>query len=148
MHQYRVHHAFYIGDKAPRRNQRWVYAQLNTLWRAPRDSEQLDAIAKLFRIANIRRCQLRDAFRIRLAQPHRNSERDGRDNRKLVGGIHAFDVESRISFGVAQTLRFLQDTVEARAFRPHLGEDEIAGAVDDAGDPFDSVAGQPLRAAS
>ena len=57
-------------------------------------------------------------------------------------GIHAFDVEGRIGFGVTQALRFFQHGVEAQALVAHFGQDEVGGAVDDAGDPFDAVGGQ------
>ncbi len=57
-------------------------------------------------------------------------------------GVDAFDVESRVGLGIAALLRFRQDVRERRPGRTHLRQDEIAGSVDDARDPFDAVRGQ------
>ena len=56
--------------------------------------------------------------------------------------VVAFDVEGRIGFGVAQCLRFFQYVGKRAAFFAHFGEDEVAGAVDDAGDAADAVGGE------
>ena len=47
-------------------------------------------------------------------------------------GVAAAHVQSGIGFGIAQGLRFFQHLGERRAQRFHLGEDIIAGAVEDA----------------
>ena len=60
----------------------------------------------------------------------------------LVRGIDAFDIEGRIGFGIAQALRLLQHGVEIQALVAHFGQDEIGGAVDDAGNPLDAVGRQ------
>ncbi len=56
--------------------------------------------------------------------------------------VHALNVEGRIGLGITQTLRFFQHGVEAQALVAHLGQDEVGGAVDDAGNPLDAVCGQ------
>ncbi len=58
--------------------------------------------------------------------------------------IDAFDVEGRIGLGITQRLRLGQHVGKIAALVAHLGEDEIAGAVDDAGDPLDVIGGQAL----
>ena len=57
-------------------------------------------------------------------------------------GVDAFDVEGRIGLRVAQALRVFQHLIEPGTLFAHLGQDEVAGAVDDAGDPLDAVGGQ------
>ncbi len=57
-------------------------------------------------------------------------------------GVDALDVEGRIGFGVAETLRFLEHRGEGQALVAHLGEDEVGRTVDDAGDPLDAVGGE------
>ena len=57
-------------------------------------------------------------------------------------GVDAFDVEGRVGFGVAQLLRLLEHGGEVEALVAHLGQDEVGGAVDDAGQPVDAVGGQ------
>ncbi len=59
-----------------------------------------------------------------------------------MGRVIAFDVESRIGFGIAEPLGFLQAGLEGQAFLLHLGQDVVAGAVHDAVDAGNRVAGQ------
>ena len=59
-------------------------------------------------------------------------------------GIDAFDVEGGIGFGIAQFLRLLERSIERQPFVAHFRQDEIAGAVDDPGNPFDAVGCQSL----
>ena len=66
------------------------------------------------------------------------------EDRQLVRGIDAVDVERRIGFGVAQLLRIGEHFGELAAALAHLRQDVVAGAVEDAGDAADAVRGQPL----
>ncbi len=59
-------------------------------------------------------------------------------------GVHALNVEGRVGLGIAQRLRFGQHVGEIPSLLPHLGQNEVAGAVDDARDPLHRVAGQTL----
>ncbi len=65
-----------------------------------------------------------------------------RQDRKLVRRVVALDVEGRIGFGIAEALRFLQAVREGQALLLHLGQDVVAGAVHDAVDARNRVAGQ------
>ena len=56
--------------------------------------------------------------------------------------VDAFDIECGVGFGVALGLRGLQHFGERQALAAHLGQDEVGGAVDDAGDPFNAVSHQ------
>ncbi len=112
--------------------------------RAPGDAEQLDAVAELLGVADVFARQLGDAFGVGLVELHRDAEGDRRHDGELVRGVDALDVEGRVGLGIAQPLRLLQRSVERQPLVAHLGQDEIGGAVDDAGDPFDAVGGQAL----
>jgi hypothetical protein len=81
---------------------------------------------------------------VRLVELHRDAEGQCRQDGDLVRGIDALDVEGRVGFGIAQALRLLEHGIEGQALVAHLGEDEVGGAVDDAGDPLDAVGGEPL----
>ena len=63
-------------------------------------------------------------------------------DRQLVRGVEPADVESGIGFGIAEPLRLAQHIGEFRPLGGHLGEDEIAGAVENAEHPADAVARQ------
>src|SRR5690606_29402613 len=52
------------------------------------------------------------------------------------------DIEGGIRLGVAQALRFGEHRVEWQATRLHFGKNEVGGAIDDAGNPVDTVGGQ------
>ena len=54
----------------------------------------------------------------------------------------AFDVEGRVGFGVTEFLCLLEYVGKRQTLLAHFGQDEVGGAVDDAGDPFDVVGGQ------
>ena len=56
----------------------------------------------------------------------------------------ALDVERRIGLGVAQPLRLLQAFLERQLLALHAREHVIAGAVEDAVDARDGIAGEPL----
>jgi hypothetical protein len=109
-----------------------------------RDAQQLDAVAQLLGVLDVGGGQLGDAFDVGLVELHRDAEGDGAHQRGLVRGVHAFDVEGRVGLGIAQALRLLQHHVEVQALVAHLGQDEVGGAVDDAGDPLDAVGRQAL----
>jgi hypothetical protein len=72
----------------------------------------------------------------------RHAERQRAEDRQLVGGIDTLDVEGRIGFGVAQGLGLGEDIGEIATLVAHFGQDEVARAVDDAGDPLDVICRQ------
>ena len=65
-------------------------------------------------------------------------------DRQLVRGVDAVDIEGGIGLGIALGLRFRQDGAEIRAALFHIGQDEIAGAVENARDALDRVRRGPL----
>ena len=85
-----------------------------------------------------------NAFDIGPVKLHRNAERDGRHDGDLVRSVHTLDVKGRVSLGVAQTLRFFECDIKIQTLIAHRRQDEIGRAVDDAGEPLDSVGSQPF----
>jgi hypothetical protein len=69
---------------------------------------------------------------------------DGREQRQLVGGVVAADVEGRVGFGIAELLCRREAVLEREAFLLHPGQDVVRGAVEDAVDAVDRVAGHRL----
>ena len=67
-----------------------------------------------------------------------------RQDRKLLRGVVALDVERRIGFGVAQPLRLLEAFVERQPLALHARQHVIAGAVEDAVDARHRIAGKTL----
>jgi len=121
-----------------------MHAQLDALRGAARYPEQLDAVAQFLGIADVLLGELGDALGVGLLELHRDAEGDRRHDGELVRRIHALDVESGVGLGVAQALRFLQHRVERQALVAHFRQNEIRGAVDDAGDPLDAIGREPL----
>ena len=62
------------------------------------------------------------------------AEGEGGEDRELVGGIDAVDVEGRVGLRVAEPLRLGEHVGELAAALLHHGQDVVAGAVEDAGD--------------
>ena len=89
-------------------------------------------------------CESGDALDVRLVELHGDAEGDGAHQRDLVRGVHALDVEGGIRLGITELLGVGEGLGEIQALVAHFREDEIGGAVDDAGDPFDAVGGEPL----
>ena len=56
-------------------------------------------------------------------------ESEARQDRELVGGVEALDVESRIGLRIAQALGVREAFLEGQAFELHARKDVIAGAV-------------------
>ncbi len=106
--------------------------------------EQLDAVAEFFGGAQILRRDRGDAFDIDRALRHLGAEGEAGQNRKLLRGVVAVDVERRIGLGITETLRVLQAFGERQAFLLHPRQDVIAGAVENAVDAVDAGAGKPL----
>ena len=59
-------------------------------------------------------------------------------------GVDPLDVERGIRLRVAEPLRLVEDVGKRGAAFAHLGQDEVARAVDDPGEPLDPVPGEPF----
>ncbi len=64
------------------------------------------------------------------------------EDRQLVGGVDAVDVEAGIGLRIAEPLRVGEHVVEAPARLAHGRQDVVAGAVEDAVQPADTVGGE------
>ena len=112
--------------------------------RLHRDAEQLHAIAEFVGGGKIGRRNRGNAFDIDRALVDLGAEGEARQDRELLRGVVALDVESRIGLGIAEPLRFLQTLGERHLVLLHPGQDVVAGAVEDAVDALERVAGQPF----
>src|SRR5690606_5251165 len=72
----------------------------------------------------------------------RRAEGDGGEERELMGAVIAFDIEGRIRLGITETLRLGEALLKGQPFALHAREDIIAGAVEDAVDAADRIAGE------
>ena len=59
-------------------------------------------------------------------------------------GVEAADVKRRIRFGVAEPLSLREADLERQVLALHAGEDVVASAVENAGNPLNCVSGQTL----
>ena len=149
MHHNGIHGAFYIGNQPLAGHQCGVHAQLYALrvagFFAPfGNAQQLDAVAQMLGVFDVGGRELGDALHIGLVKLHRNAESNGAHDGGLVGGVHAFDVKRRVGLGIAQALGLFEHHVKVQPFVAHLAQNEIGGAVDDAGQPLDAVGRQAL----
>ncbi len=72
------------------------------------------------------------------------AEGEGGENRELVRGVEAADVECGVRFRVAEPLRLGEAHVEWKVVRLHPRQDVVARAVEDARDARDLVASEAL----
>ena len=107
-----------------------------------RDAEQLDAIAEFVGGREIGRRDRGDALDIDRVRIDLGAECDRGEDRKLLRGVEAFDIEGRIGLGIAQPLRVLQAFGEGQLLLLHAGQDVIAGAVQNAVDAREGIAGK------
>jgi hypothetical protein len=75
-----------------------VHALFDALLGALRDAEQLDAVAELFRGLEIRQRDRLDAFDVDRVCVDRRAEGERGQDRELVRGVEAADVERWIGF--------------------------------------------------
>ena len=108
------------------------------------DAEQLDAEAQLVREADIEPRDVTDALGINAVGVDRSAEGEARQDRQLVRGIDAVDVEARISLGITELLRLGQHLGEFPPAVAHCRQDVVRCAVEDAVDPRHAVAGKAL----
>ena len=96
------------------------------------DGQELDPVAELGRVLDVLPGDRRDAFRMDVLEVHGGAEGDRRQDLELVRRVHAFDIQRGVGLRVAVRLRLLEDDGEVEPLVGHLGQDVIAGAVDDA----------------
>ena len=143
-HHHGVEHAIGIGHRRALGHQRRVHALLDALVAGNGNAQQLDLVTHLGGIADIVKGDRLDAFDVDGLEVHFRAKGQRGQHRQLVRGIETADVEGRVSLGIAQRLRLLQHVAEGPALVGHLGEDVVAGAVENAEQLAGAVARQPL----
>ena len=121
-----------------------MHALLDAVVGARGDAEQLYAKTEFVGGGEVGERDRLDAFDADRIGVEPRAERQRRQDRQLVRGVEAADVEGRIGLGVAQPLRLLQAEVERQPLGLHLRQDVVAGAVEDAADARDAVARKRL----
>ena len=106
--------------------------------------KQLDAIAQLLGELDVEPGDVADALGVDAGEIDRPAEPDARQDRELVRGVDPVDVKARIGLGIAELLRLGQHLGEFAAALAHRRQDVVRGAVQDAVDAFEPVAGEPL----
>ena len=115
---------------------------------SPRDAQQLDPVAQLLGEADIQRgdrggCPRHARRRNPPAAPNASAARIA----SLCAASTPSISKRRIGLGIAKRLRIGQHVGEFAPSLAHRGQDIIAGAVQNAGDPADPVAGQTFAQA-
>src|SRR5206468_3911628 len=96
------------------------------------NAEQADAITKRCRLGDIGREQMADAAGRHVTKGRPGAEGEAGEDRELMCRIYPVDVEAWIGLRKAERLRLGKHLGEVAALLLHLGQDEIAGAVEDA----------------
>src|SRR5262249_45668570 len=108
------------------------------------DAEQLDAVAELFGKVDVESRNMPDSFSVNSGEVDRAAETDARQDRQLVRGVDAVDVETRISFGITELLRFSQNLGKFMRALAHCRQDVVRGSVQNTVKALQPVAGQPF----
>ncbi len=96
-----------------------MHALLDAFRRPHRHAQELDAIAELVGGGEVGRRDRGNAFDIDRALLDAGAEGKARQDRELLRGVVALDVESRIGLGIAEPLRLLQAIGERQALLLH-----------------------------
>ena len=119
-----------------------MYAQLDAFVGFTGNTQQFDTIAKLFSVFDIAAVEFADAFQIAGRKVHRRTKCQCAHNGNFMAGIMTFDIKSRVSFGIAQSLSFFQYVCKRTAFFTHFSKNEVASTINNAGDATDLVCSQ------
>ena len=93
-------------------------------------------------VADVLRFEFGDAFDIRFIKLHRHAKGNRSHDGGFVRGINTFNIKSRVSLCITQSLRLFEHVTKGQSFVAHFRQDEIGCAVDDARHPMDSVGTQ------
>ena len=121
-----------------------MHALLDAVGRALRDAEQLDAEAEFVGRLDVGERHALDALDVDGLGRDARAEGERREDRELVRRVEAADVERRVGLGVAEPSAPPSDILEGQLFALHAREDVIAGAVENAIDAVDRIAGESL----
>ena len=137
-----IHHAINVGQQTAFRNQSRVYTQLDAFVGFTGNTQQFDAIAKLFSVFDIATIEFADAFQIAGRKVHRCTECQCAHDGDFMAGIMTFDIKSGVSFCIAQSLSFFQYVCKRAAFFTHFSKNKVAGTINNTGDTANLVCSQ------
>ena len=129
-----------LGDGGLLRHHGRMHALLDAGFGFHRHAQKLHPVAKLVRGIEVGERDGGDAFDIDRSGIELGAEGEARQDRQLLRGVVAFDIERRIGLRIAEPLRLAQAIRESEPILLHAREDVIAGAVEDAVDARKSVA--------
>ena len=121
-----------------------MHPHLDALCRAPRITQMLDAVTECLGICHVFAGNATDTFRVNPVKLQRNTKGNGCQDGQLVCRINPLHIKGRVSLGITQLLCFFQHIGKVTPLVAHLGKDEIAGAVNNAGEPLDFVGREAL----
>jgi len=120
-----------------------MHTQFDAPWAVPLgNAEQLDAVAELLRVLDVRGGQFRDAFGVSGVEIDRHAERDGSKQCQLVRRVDAFDVKASGPPRIAELLRLREHGLERQAARAHFREMKLLVPLMMPAIPFDAVGRQ------
>ena len=121
-----------------------MHALLDAVRGSFRHSQELYAKAQFVRGAQVGERDRLDAFDRNRACVHLRPEGERGQDGELVRGVEAADVKARIGLRIAEPLSFAETDLEREIVGLHARQNVVAGAVENAGNPLNCVAGQAL----
>ena len=121
-----------------------MHARFDAVRRVARHAQQLDRAAHLAGKADVGCSNARDALADHVREAHAGVEADGCHDGNLASRVVALNVRGRVRLGIAQLGRLCQRLVKLHAVLRHAGQDVVGGAVDNAHDLGQLVAGEAL----
>ena len=135
------------GQRVLLGHQRGVHAGIDRLGavltlKALANGQQLDGIAGIIGRGDIRGGDLGNALAVDVLKLHASVEAQRRHDGGLGGGVMALYIRGGIGLGIAQAGSLRQRFIIGSARGLHRVQDEVGGAVDDAGDALYLIASQ------
>src|SRR5262249_643258 len=106
------------------------------------DRQELDDVAQVPGELDVLLLEAVDPFDVDIRLGDAGVEGEAGEQRHLPGGVAAGDIQRGVGFGKPLVLGFFQRLLVGPAVAGHSGEDDVAGAVDDADEGVDAIGGQ------
>lgn len=104
-------------------------------------AEQFDGVAEPVGVLEIDGADAADAFGVDIGGNDALTKGEGGEDGEFGAGVETVDVGGGVGFGIAKALRFGEDLAEGGAVAFDFSEDVVAGAVQDALEGGDVIAG-------
>ena len=121
-----------------------MHSLLNAMGRSFGHAQELDAESEFVGRAQVGECDRLNTFDRNRPGVDLGPERKRGKNGELVRRIEAADVKAWIRLGIAEPLSLAKADLERQVLALHAGEDVVAGAIENTGNPLDCVSGQAL----